>query len=108
VDGTCTVAADDVKAVAALLSQAKVLSQWITAMPGFDIAYAAAGRMCGALEQDTLPPCPVSTAEQMAVADRVMADAYTAQGFSDAEAFEVVRLNVAARLEVATRRMFHG
>lgn len=110
---TCTVSADDVRAICFLLSQAKVLHTWMTAIPAFDAAFDAATRMAAALaqgsaEQDALPPSPVNAFEEMAIFDRHTHDAYMAQGFDDDQAFEILRMLVAMRCNIHIAGANHG
>ena len=108
-DQQCSVAVDDVRLVCtglAMLTQGLALNNVpISLGPG---AMQALARIAQAADAGAMPECPVSTAEEAAVTDAHVIEAYESHGFSRDEAFHILTMNVEARLRVAVARAANG
>lgn len=102
---TCTVAADDVRLVTLTMTTA---FGFMSAMPGIDAVLEACARLSAAAEQSALPPSPVSSYEELAIMDRHTFDAYRDQGFDEEQSFEVLRMMIATRCNIAVAAANRG
>ena len=83
---TMTVAADDLRAVAAAMTELTGNFGWMAAMvPGFGDALAALARMTS-VPAAPMPEDPVGGIDEMAIRHHEMAAAYERAGFSREEA----------------------
>ena len=104
-----TVSAEDVRLVCNAVATLHQAFAGTTLQVGIAApALQALARMATAADQAGMPECPVSTADEAAVVDQSTVEAYEMHGFSRDEAFQILCMNVEARLRVAVARNVHG